>query len=205
MKAFRTIAGVTAASVIALGLLTACTPTTPIPTPTASKTSTPTPTPTPTAVSAPASDTDAIEAGYAVAKEYFRIWDETQSKHPNDMSKLEQIATGTALSTAEATIKNTASQGITVTGSTKYTLISGLSYAAPATDANGAVEAQFGQPILIGCLDYRGITAKKADGSTITLPKAQRKTEVIVRYFTSDARWMVVDYSNAVEGTECES
>ena len=84
-----------------------------------------------------------------------------------------------------------------------FTLLPGESYVAPATNSDGEVESEFGQPILIGCLDYSDITGTKSDGTKVS-PSGPRKTEVIARFQEETSQWTVVHYSNALEGSECD-
>lgn len=204
MKATRTIAGITAAGVIALGLLTACTPTEePTPKPTTSSTTTPTPTPTKTAAAEPASDTDAIAAGYATAEEYFRIWDEILNEHPNDTSAIDAIAYESAKDAVINEAKFNLEKGYTNKGNVKFTLLDGQSYAAPAR-ANGVTESEFGQPILYGCVDYSGARAYDKDGKEFPPPNPSSiKVEVIARYFKAEQRWAIISYKQDLESTEC--
>ncbi|GED40602.1 hypothetical protein F6W69_18705 [Microbacterium oxydans] len=202
MKAIRTIAGITAAGVLALGLLTACTPTAePTPKPTESSTSSPTPTPTQTAATEPASDTDAIAAGYATAQEYFRIWDEIRNEHPEDAALIDTIAVDSAAEAARRSIASAAEKSIKSKGNVKFTLLEGQSYAAPAR-ANGVTESEFGQPILYGCLDYSGLTGTDANGQAIT-PGAPVKVEVVARFVKAESRWIVISYTQDPGSTEC--
>lgn len=204
MKATRTIAGITAAGVIALGLLTACTPTEePTPKPTTSSTTTPTPTPTKTAAAEPASDTDAIAAGYATAEEYFRIWDEIRSDHPDDPSAIDSIALGSAKDAVVNEVTRYAEKGYQAEGNVKFTLLDGQSYAAPAR-ANGVTESEFGQPILYGCVDYSETSASDKDGKAFPAPNPSSiKVEVIARYFKAEQRWAIISYKQDLESTEC--
>lgn len=206
MKAIRTIAGITAAGVLALGLLTACTPTDePTPKPTESSTSTPSPTPTPTAAAEPASDTDAIAAGYATAQEYFRIWDEIVNENPADTSPIDAIAYESAKDAVVRNAANNAAKGYTVKGNVKFTLLDGQSYAAPAR-GNGVTESEYGQPILYGCVDYSEARAYDKDGTAFPPPNPSSvKVEVIARFFKAESRWAIISYTQDLESTECAS
>ena len=137
-----------------------------------------------------------------VAENYFRTWDDIRNNTPNDTSRIDAIAVGTARDAAVASISNAAKQGIKSSGYVKYTLLSGQSYAAPVTDAAGNLASQFGQPILVGCLSYDGLSATKSDGSTIS-PTTPKKVELIPRFNKADATWLIVSYKQLGDDAEC--
>lgn len=193
-----------ALALIAGLLLAGCTPSEPAPTPAPiAETTTPTPTtvaPTPFAAPAPATEDEAVDAATAAYEQYLALRAQINAK-PGNTTAMETIATGTALQDAISDNTTLAASGATMSGTFRFELDRGMSYAAPSMNGSGAT-TQYGTATLKGCGDRSELLVTRPDGSTSSGEGQRFKVEVVAVYNIDEGRWYI-DRETYLQGQTC--
>jgi len=162
------------AALVGVLALAGCTPDAASPTPsptTTSATPTPTPTPTEAGVPAPQTEDEAVDAGTTAVNDYLRTRGEVNAAGGADVTPLEAIATGTALTVAQEDAQRIVTDQKTTTGALKFEFQTGYATDLVATDGT---TYPFASATITGCQDASEYAITLADGTAAQRPESLR-------------------------------